>query len=53
MTEGFKTIFKEGRQPEVDKGKDFYNKHLKDLLDKYSIIMYSTKNEEKPSVLER
>ena len=48
MTEGFKTIFKEGRQPEVDKGKDF-----KDLLDKYSIIMYSTKNEEKPSVLER
>ena len=30
----FKTIFKEGRRPQylwVDKGKEFYNKHLKDL----------------------
>ena len=39
---GIKIIFEEGRQSEypwVDKGKDFYNKHLKDLSDKYSIIM--------------
>ena len=36
ITEVFKTIFKEGRQPQylwVDKGKEFYNKHLKELLD--------------------
>lgn len=53
---GIKIIFEEGRQSEylwVDKGKDFYSKHLKDLSDKYSIIMYSTENEEKPIVLER
>ena len=40
ITEVFKTIFKEGRQPQylwVDKGKEFYNKHLKELLDKHSI----------------
>ena len=33
----FKTIFKESRRPQylwVDKGKEFYNKHLKDLLEK-------------------
>ena len=45
-----KTIFKE-RKPEkmwVDKGKEFYNKDLKDLIE-----LYSTENEEKPSVVER
>ena len=45
-----KTIFKE-RKPEkmwVDKGKDFYNKDVKDLID-----LYSTENEEKSSVVER
>ena len=44
------TIFKE-RKPEkmwVDKGKEFYNKHVKDLIE-----LYSTKNEEKSSVVER
>lgn len=52
----FKTIFKEGRGPQylwVDKGKEFYNKHLKDLLEEYNIQMYSTENEEKSSVVER
>ena len=37
VTETFDTIVKEGRQPQylwVDKGKEFYNKHLKELLDK-------------------
>jgi len=51
VTEAFKTIFKEGRRPQhlwVDKGKEFYNKHLKDLLDKNS-----TENEENLSVCER
>ena len=52
----FQTIFKEGKIPKyiwVDKGKEFYNKHLKDLLEKHSVQMYSTENEEKSSVVER
>ena len=45
-----KTIFKE-RRPEkmwVDKGKEFYNKNVKELVE-----LYSTENEEKSSVVER
>ena len=45
-----KTIFKE-RKPEkmwVDKGKEFYNKDVKELVE-----LYSTENEEKSSVVER
>ena len=45
-----KTIFKE-RKPEkmwVDKGKEFYNKDVKDLIE-----LYSTENEEKSSVVGR
>ena len=56
VTEAFKTIIKEGRNPEylwTDKGKEFYNKHLKDLLDKNKITLYSTENEGKSSVFER
>ena len=56
VTEAFKSIFKEGRKPQylwVDKGKEFYNKNLKDLLEKNGIHMYSTENEEKSSVVER
>ena len=56
VTEAFKTIFKEGRKPQYlwdDKGKEFYNKHVKDLLEKNGIHMYSTENEEKSSVVER
>ena len=52
----FQMIFKEGRIPKyiwVDKGKEFYNKHLKDLLKKHSVQMYSTENEEKSCVVER
>ena len=55
VTNAFKTIFNKGRKPQylwVDKGKEFYNKHLKDLLDKYNIKIYSTENEEKSSVVE-
>ena len=43
----FQTIFKEGRIPKyiwVDKGKEFYNKHLKYLLEKHNITLYSTEN---------
>ena len=52
----FKNIFAEGRVPEklwVDKGKEFYNQHVKKLLNKMNIEMYSTENEEKSSVVER
>jgi len=52
----FKTILKEGRKPEflwTDKGKEYYNKHMKDLLEKNKITLYSTENEEKSSVCER
>ena len=56
VTNAFKTIFNKGRKPQylwVDKGKEFYNKHLKDLLEKYNTQIYSTENEEKFSVVER
>ena len=45
-----KTIFEE-RKPDklwTDKGKEFYNKDVKDLVE-----LYSTENEEKSSVVER
>ena len=50
VTLALKTIFKQ-RKPEkmwVDKGKEFYNKDVKDLIE-----LYSTENEEKSSVVER
>ena len=56
VAEAFQNIFKEGRKPRylwTDKGKEFYNKHLKELLDKHKITLYSTENEEKSSVVER
>ena len=42
VTQALKTIFKEGRKPPylwTDKGKEFYNKHLKELLDKHNITL--------------
>ena len=56
VTEAFKTIFKEGRKPQylwTDKGKQYYNKNMKELLEKNNITLYSTENEEKSSVCER
>lgn len=50
VAKALQSIFKE-RRPEklwVDKGKEFYNKSVKDL-----ITIYSTENEEKSSVVER
>ena len=52
VSNAFKSIFKEARKPEylwTDKGKE----HVKDLLEKYKITLYSTENEEKSSVCER
>ena len=56
VAEAFKKIFKESRKPQylwTDKGKEYYNKHVKELLDKNKITLYSTENEEKSSVCER
>ena len=50
VASALKTIFKK-RKPEkmwVDKGKEFYNKDVKELIE-----LYSTENEEKSSVVER
>ena len=56
VTKAFQNIFEEGNKPEylwTDKGPEFYNKHMKDLLNKHNIKLYSTENEEKSSVVER
>ena len=40
VREAFQSIFKEGRKPEylwTDKGSEFYNKNMKDLLNKHNI----------------
>ena len=50
VASALKTVFKE-RKPEkmwVDKGKEFYNRDVKGLIE-----LYSTENEEKSSVVER
>ena len=52
----FKNILNGGRIPKLiwtDKGKEFYNKNMKKLLDLHKITLYSTENEEKSSVVER
>ena len=50
--DAFKEIFKKSKQkPEklwTDKGRDFYNKHVKEL----GVELYSTENEEKLSMVE-
>ena len=53
---GFKKIFSEGRSPSklwVDKGSEYYNSHVKNLMKNKGVEMYSTENEEKSSVCER
>jgi len=53
VADAFKEIFKKSkRKPEklwTDKGREFHNKHVKEL----GVELYSTKNEEKSSVAER
>ena len=50
VASALKTIFEERKLEKmwVDKGKEFYNKDVKDL-----IKLYSTENEEKAGVVER
>ena len=52
----FNKIFKAGRKTKMlwtDKGSEFYNKHVKDLLQKNNIKLYSSLNQEKSSIVER
>ena len=45
-----------GRKPvnlQTDQGKEFYNQHMKRLLDEYQIHHYSTRGEPKAAVVER
>ena len=56
VRDAFQSIFKDGRKPQflwTDKGTEFYNKHVKDLLAKNKITLYSTENEDKSGVFQR
>ena len=56
VEEAFQSIFKEGRKPKylwVGKGKEYYNKYVKELINKHSIQMYSTEYEEELSDCKR
>ena len=55
VAKAFKIIFKENKPKKlwVDKGKEFYNTIVEDLLKENNIKMYSTHNDEKCSVVER
>jgi hypothetical protein len=57
VIEGFKHILDSGRKPkklQTDKGKEFLNKHFKQLLDNKNIHLYNYNNSEiKASVIER
>ena len=58
VADAFQSIFRERarRKPKMlwtDKGLEFFNKIMKDLLSKNGITLYTTENEEKSSVVER
>jgi len=56
IAKSFKKIFKENSVPKklwTDKGSEFYNQYLKQVLEQHNIVLYSTENEEKSAVVER
>ena len=55
VSKAFQIIFKENKPKMlwVEKGKEYYNKNVLDLLAKNDVKIYSTENEEKSSVCER
>ena len=56
IVKAFNNILKTGRKPKFlrcDKGREFYNRDFKKLIDEKGISLYSTENEEKSSVVER
>ena len=56
VTKSFQNLWRKQAPPQqlwTDKGKEFYNGLMTDLLEKNSVQLYSTENEEKSSVVER
>ena len=56
VSKAFKDLWKKYPTPQrlwTDKGKEFYNKHMRELLKEKNVELYSTENEEKSSVVER
>ena len=55
VSQALASIFRENKPKMlwVDKGKEYYNRHVLDLLAKDKIEIYFTENEEKSSVCER
>ena len=56
VANAFSTIFSKGRKPKklwIDKGREFWNKNVEEVMDKFGVERYSTQNEEKSSVVER
>lgn len=55
VANALKKLFKERIPTKIwfDKGKEIYNKHVNELLEKNNVKLYSTENEEKASVVER
>ena len=56
LRKALEDIFKEGKLPKMiwaDRGTEFYNKNVKELLKEHKISLYSTGNPEKSSVVER
>lgn len=56
VTRAMSTILDAGNIPKnihLDKGKEFYNTHFRDLMKRYKINMYSTNSIKKASIVER
>ena len=56
VTKAFQNLWKTQSPPQklwTDKGKEFYNKPMRELLKKNNVSLYSTENEEKSCVVER
>ena len=55
VAQAFRKLFLSGHPSRLwtDKGTEFYNRHLKDVLEANNVMLYSTENEEKSSVVER
>lgn len=56
ITQAFENVFKNGKIPKnihTDDGGEFFNTHLKKLLDKFNINLYSTYSGMKAAIVER
>ena len=53
VKDAFKRVGNKPKYLWTDKGTEFYNKYMREYLDKKGIKLYSTENEEKGSIIER